>query len=819
MLPQPDQEKHSSPHSFFSLSRSNTNSNNNSSSNNNNNSNRNSSALSAWFRHRHHHELEPSQPQPQPASQSPLLLWSSREVTTTSATHTHTHTPSTSRSNYNKLPSYHSIGATVTATATTATTLTATATATTTNKSITRRRRRQQQQQQQRLLFSPLEMMLSKSSSLTTAENSSSGSSSSRRHDEEEEEEEEDAPTPTTTITSTTTPWQAFLHLLKGYVGPGCLSLPWALSQLGLINGMVACFAMAYWSSYNCWTVVQIKRYVQRYEQQEAEHDQEADDHEDTEEEDASSSSPQQQQRHCQRSRQITYADVAEQMYGSPLAHRITTMLICLQQLAICTVFFSFMGVNFQAVLRAVCHVDWTLCTVLTVVLPAVLLLSSVPNLKALAPVTAVGTALLLVGLGLLGVVMVLVVLQGGGGGADGDDLDNGNSSSSSSSSNNNNSASSHDSNSSIHWSKVPLALCAILYSYEGICLILPVESSLQHSRRYFFSVFAAAMTTAATIFALVAGSSALVFGPVTNGSITAFLLTHYAHDPVLLHWILAANAAVTLSVLVTYPLQMFPCIEMVENWLWVRQQHEQEQSTPPTNPRQRRRRRRRLVRTGVPYHATQPHGEDGSDDPVDGYCPNHWNGSTSNGVGDAATACSTRSGWSERTTTTDCGTENNKEEEEGEDHWDGSDGDGIFRANVQDDDGAQIHSDATGATPVSHNTLLVRLVLVLTTYLVAVLVPNVQTLISLAGAVAGSSTALLLPPLLDIAWVQKTTVVHEHNHDHRDGHDMLFGRYNHGRTMRLWRNYALVLGGLLFLIIGTYASLVDIVRVYTGKV
>jgi hypothetical protein len=28
-----------------------------------------------------------------------------------------------------------------------------------------------------------------------------------------------------------TTEAQSFLHLLQGYVGPGCLSLPWAVSQ------------------------------------------------------------------------------------------------------------------------------------------------------------------------------------------------------------------------------------------------------------------------------------------------------------------------------------------------------------------------------------------------------------------------------------------------------------------------------------------------------------------------------------------------------------------------------------------------------------
>ena len=58
-----------------------------------------------------------------------------------------------------------------------------------------------------------------------------------------------------------TTERQAFLHLLKGYVGPGCLSLPWAISQLGSIPlGCAAIALVAIWTSGNGWTVVALQR-------------------------------------------------------------------------------------------------------------------------------------------------------------------------------------------------------------------------------------------------------------------------------------------------------------------------------------------------------------------------------------------------------------------------------------------------------------------------------------------------------------------------------------------------------------------------------
>jgi len=44
---------------------------------------------------------------------------------------------------------------------------------------------------------------------------------------------------------------------------------------------------------------------------------------------------------------------------------------------------------------------------------------------------------------------------------------------------------------------------------------------------------------------------------------------------------------------------------------------------------------------------------------------------------------------------------------------------------------------------------------LVIGTYLVAMVVPNVQSLVSLVGAVTGSSTALLIPPILELALIR----------------------------------------------------------------
>jgi proton-coupled amino acid transporter len=111
----------------------------------------------------------------------------------------------------------------------------------------------------------------------------------------------------------------------------------------------------------------------------------------------------------------------------------------------------SFIGENLLAVFERlnVAEVFDSHIVVLTLALPAVLSLSFLPSLKSLAPVMAAGTVLMLIGFGALGAIGVL------------------------------------------EWSdrpaetpglyipQAPLAVCAILYSYEGICLVLPVESAI----------------------------------------------------------------------------------------------------------------------------------------------------------------------------------------------------------------------------------------------------------------------------------------------------------------------------------------------------
>ena len=129
-----------------------------------------------------------------------------------------------------------------------------------------------------------------------------------------------------------------------------------------------------------------------------------------------------------------------------------------------------------MAVLQAL-PLDWGFWQshtgVMTMALPACLSLSFIPSLKGLAPVMAAGTILLVATL----LLMVYVGALEWEVRPDWHELPD------------------------FAFSRSPLALCAILYSYEGICLILPIESAMQQPQ-HFGPTFASAMGLVSLILA-----------------------------------------------------------------------------------------------------------------------------------------------------------------------------------------------------------------------------------------------------------------------------------------------------------------------------
>eukprot|EP00934_Nitzschia_sp_Nitz4_P007915 Nitzschia sp. Nitz4//scaffold13_size275219//271069//272811//NITZ4_000932-RA/size275219-processed-gene-0.174-mRNA-1//-1//CDS//3329536188//7905//frame0 len=520
-----------------------------------------------------------------------------------------------------------------------------------------------------------------------------------------------------------TTVSQTFVHLLKGYLGAGCLSLPWAVSILGLFWGSVAILFMAFWSSSNCWTIVKLKRFIER--------------------ETAANVDERSEASSVTTNTQVTYAAVGEYFYGTKFETYVSAC-VCIQQLAICTVFISFVGENLLAVMEQNgIRFMATHAGVMTLELPFVLVLSLIPNLKSLSPVMSAGTALLVVTFMALGAIIIK------------------------------------------EWDKrptdplefnlegAPLALCAILYSYEGINLILPVESAMLEPQ-YFTAPFLLAMTCVALILASFAVICVVTFGKVTNGSMTAFLVDEYPDNPEITWLLMIANTAVSLSVLLTYPLQLFPALE--------------------------------LLAPSFSSFLAQDNGDLDDEDDLSAFeplppLPEH----------DVADI------------------------EEWEDHQ--YNAETVTTKNDDDTRDAESNSVAYSAITSLQSVMpemtmpgdspLLRILLVMLTYSVAVAVPNVQALISLAGALAGSSTALLIPPMLELAWIEHVEVSEADNdvssvRNETSWTMLLPGTENFGLG-KWWfeklKCYVLLVLGFIFFGVGTYSSLADIIKIYTSKV
>ena len=148
----------------------------------------------------------------------------------------------------------------------------------------------------------------------------------------------------------------------------------------------------------------------------------------------------------------LTFPDVGEWAYGATFQQYVGAC-VCTQQLAICTVFISFIGENLLAVLNwleisgfAATHVG-----VMSLCLPFVLSLSFMPSMKRLVPIMALGTILLLTCIALIGVIMAkeweIRPLP--------EELPQ------------------------LNIPTMPLAACAILYSYEGTHALEQVFSDI----------------------------------------------------------------------------------------------------------------------------------------------------------------------------------------------------------------------------------------------------------------------------------------------------------------------------------------------------
>ena len=103
-----------------------------------------------------------------------------------------------------------------------------------------------------------------------------------------------------------------------------------------------------------------------------------------------------------------------------------------------------------------------------------------------------------------------------------------------------------------------------MFFAFEGIGLVLPVENNYYSQKYSFSSILIGSMTLVACLFCLIGVTASLGFPGIHSGSVTAFLEKQYPG----VFWYSFINAMVIVAVALTFPLQLKPAMEVLDQWL-----------------------------------------------------------------------------------------------------------------------------------------------------------------------------------------------------------------------------------------------------------
>ena len=106
-------------------------------------------------------------------------------------------------------------------------------------------------------------------------------------------------------------------------------------------------------------------------------------------------------------------------------------------------------------------------------------------------------------------------------------------------------------------FTEINLFVGSIFFTFEGLGTVMPVCNAFADSER-FPGVLVKSMGALATSFLIVGACVSLGYPELSSGSVVAFF-QHELGGP---YWI-GINGVVTLAIILTYPLQLFPAAEV----------------------------------------------------------------------------------------------------------------------------------------------------------------------------------------------------------------------------------------------------------------
>ena len=154
-----------------------------------------------------------------------------------------------------------------------------------------------------------------------------------------------------------TTFWQALVNLLKGNIGAGILSLPFAFKLAGYVLSPVLLVCIATICVYCMHTIVSCKKTLV----------------------DANILVP-------RPGGVVTYGDVASAVFGSK-GGRLIDFFLCLTQLGICTVYFVFVANNLHSLIDSI-----PIRVFILILTPPVILMSWIRSWRAISPLSLLAT-------------------------------------------------------------------------------------------------------------------------------------------------------------------------------------------------------------------------------------------------------------------------------------------------------------------------------------------------------------------------------------------------------------------------------------------
>jgi len=238
----------------------------------------------------------------------------------------------------------------------------------------------------------------------------------------------------------------------------------------------------------------------------------------------------------CQRSIKhlgiCDYKSLAKYSLGQ-VGESLVEALVNTLQLGVCSIYFSFIAENLHALLSAHESVFTTRTACFFYIAPVFGSSALLPNVEAMAPFTKLANALVFTPIIIVICYAFLALNRDGVG--DGVNI-------------------------AVFDGATPLYFGTAIFCFSGITNLFPVENSLAHPDEM-FSLLWFGMTIVGTIFLTISISSHLAWPAVTNGSITAELAETIGG--VLID---SAGLMVIVSVALTFPVQLFPAVELWES-------------------------------------------------------------------------------------------------------------------------------------------------------------------------------------------------------------------------------------------------------------